>query len=61
MNLPSQDAIAEFQTLDSNYSPDYGIGSGGTILMVLKSGTRKFHGSSTSSTATRPTTPTITS
>jgi len=24
MNLPSQDAIAEFQTLDSNYSPDYG-------------------------------------
>ncbi|MDE3187318.1 MAG: TonB-dependent receptor [Acidobacteriota bacterium] len=44
MNLPSQDAIAEFQTLDSNYSPDYGIGSGGTILMVLKSGTNKFHG-----------------
>jgi hypothetical protein len=44
MNLPSQDAIAEFQTLDSNYSPDYGIGSGGTILMVLKSGTKQFHG-----------------
>jgi hypothetical protein len=44
MNLPSQDAIAEFQTLDSNYSPDYGIGSGGTILMVLKSGTHDYHG-----------------
>lgn len=44
MNLPSQDAIAEFQTLDSNYSPDYGIGSGGTILMVLKSGTHQYHG-----------------
>jgi hypothetical protein len=44
MNLPSQDAIAEFQTLDSNYSPDYGIGSGGTIVMVLKSGKRDFHG-----------------
>lgn len=44
MNLPSQDAIAEFQTLDSNYSPDYGIGSGGTIVMVLKSGTRNYHG-----------------
>src|SRR5579859_39500 len=44
MNLPSQDAIAEFQTLDSNYSPDYGIGSGGTITMVLKSGTKRFHG-----------------
>jgi hypothetical protein len=44
MNLPSQDAISEFQTLDSNYSPDYGIGSGGTITMVLKSGTQRYHG-----------------
>jgi hypothetical protein len=44
MNLPSQDSIAEFQTLDSNYSPDYGIGSGGTILLVLKSGTHNYHG-----------------
>ena len=44
MNLPSQEAIAEFQTLDSNYSPDYGIGSGGTILLVMKSGTHNFHG-----------------
>ncbi|MFP5226755.1 MAG: carboxypeptidase regulatory-like domain-containing protein [Acidobacteriota bacterium] len=44
MNLPSQEAIAEFQTLDSNYSPDYGIGSGGTILLVLKSGTKNYHG-----------------
>ena len=44
MNLPSQDAIDQFQTLDSNYSPDYGIGSGGTILMVLKHGTHDFHG-----------------
>jgi hypothetical protein len=42
--LPSIDALAEFQTLDSNYSPDYGIGSGGTITMVLKSGTHDFHG-----------------
>ena len=44
-SLPSVDALAEFQTLDSNYGPDYGIGSGGTITMVLKSGTKKFHGS----------------
>src|SRR6185503_6607909 len=44
MNLPSQDAIAEFRTLDSNYSPDFGIGSGGTIIMVLKSGTSNYHG-----------------
>jgi hypothetical protein len=43
-SLPSIDALAQFQTLDSNYGPDYGIGSGGTILMVLKSGTRDFHG-----------------
>ncbi|MBB6142715.1 hypothetical protein HNQ77_000653 [Silvibacterium bohemicum] len=43
-SLPSIDALAEFQTLDSNYSPDYGIGSGGTILMVIKSGTHDFHG-----------------
>jgi hypothetical protein len=43
-SLPSIDALSEFQTLDSNYGPDYGIGSGGTILMVLKSGTHDFHG-----------------
>ena len=42
--LPSLDALSQFQTLDSNYGPDYGIGSGGTILMVLKSGTHDFHG-----------------
>jgi hypothetical protein len=44
MVLPSQDSIAEFQTLQSNYQPDYGIGSGGTITMVIKSGARVFHG-----------------
>lgn len=43
-SLPSMDALAEFQTLASNYGPEYGIGSGGTVLMVLKSGTNKFHG-----------------
>jgi hypothetical protein len=42
--MPSPDVLAEFQTLDSNYSPDYGIASGGTITMVLKSGTKNFHG-----------------
>lgn len=40
----SPDALAQFQVLSSNYTPDYGINSGGTILMVLKSGTRHFHG-----------------
>jgi len=43
-SLPSMDAMAEFQTLSSNYGPDYGIGSGGTITMVLKSGSHDFHG-----------------
>jgi hypothetical protein len=42
--LPSLDALAEFQTLTSNYGPDYGIGSGGQINMVIKSGTHAFHG-----------------
>jgi hypothetical protein len=40
----SPDALSEFQVLSSNYQPDYGINSGGTVLMVLKAGTRKFHG-----------------
>jgi Carboxypeptidase regulatory-like domain len=43
-SLPSVDALAEFQTLDSNYGPDYGIGSGGTIAMVIKSGSSQYHG-----------------
>ena len=42
--MPAPDVLAEFKTLDSNYSPDYGISSGGTVTMVLKSGTQKFHG-----------------
>jgi hypothetical protein len=42
---PSQDAIAEFTMLTSNYPPDYGISSGATISLSLKSGTQKFHGS----------------
>jgi hypothetical protein len=41
----SPDAVAEFQVLSSNYTPDYGIASGGTVLMVLRSGAQKFHGS----------------
>jgi hypothetical protein len=42
--MPSPDVLAEFQALTSNYSPDYGISSGGTITTVLKSGTKQFHG-----------------
>jgi hypothetical protein len=40
----SPDALGEFQVLSSNYSPDYGINSGGTVTMVIKSGSRGFHG-----------------
>ena len=43
--MPSVDAIAEFTTLTSNTGADFGLGSGGTINLVLKSGTRDFHGS----------------
>ncbi len=42
---PSSDAIAEFRTLTSNYSADYGLSSAGTMSMVLKSGTQTFHAS----------------
>ena len=42
--MPSQDAIAQFETLASNYPPDYGISSGATISLALKSGTQHFHG-----------------
>jgi len=43
--MPSIDAIAETQTLTSNYSADYGLSSGGTISSVVKSGTQTFHAS----------------
>ncbi len=42
--MPSQDAIAEFTMMTSNYPPDYGISSGATMSLSLKSGTQRFHG-----------------
>ncbi len=42
--MPSQEAIAEFSMLTSNYPPDYGISSGATMSLSLKSGTNKYHG-----------------
>src|SRR5271156_1626995 len=42
--MPAPDVLAQFQVLSSNYAPDYGINSGGTVTMELKSGTRNFHG-----------------
>lgn len=42
--MPSQDAISEFTMMTSNYPPDYGISSGATMSLSLKSGSQKFHG-----------------
>src|SRR5438876_2801163 len=42
---PSSDAIGEFRALTSNYSADYGLSSGGTMTLVLKSGTNTLHAS----------------
>ena len=42
--MPSMDAIAEFRTLTSNYSAEYGLSSGGTMSLVIKSGTKQVHG-----------------
>ena len=42
--MPSQDALGEFNVLASNYPPDFGIASGGTVTMSIKSGSQKLHG-----------------
>ena len=42
---PSSDAIGEFRALTSNYTADYGLSSGGTMTLVLKSGTNTLHAS----------------
>src|SRR5271166_2753355 len=42
--MPSQDAISQFEVLASNYPPEYGISSGATISLGIKSGGQKFHG-----------------
>jgi Carboxypeptidase regulatory-like domain len=43
--MPSIDAIAETQTLTSNYSADYGLSSGGTVSSAIKGGTKTLHAS----------------
>ncbi|HUS05094.1 MAG TPA: carboxypeptidase regulatory-like domain-containing protein [Bryobacteraceae bacterium] len=45
-NQPNMDAVAEVKVLTSNYQAEYGRNSGGTINVILKSGTQNFHGSS---------------
>jgi hypothetical protein len=41
----SQDAVQEFQVLNSNYAAEYGRASGGVVNTITKSGTNDFHGS----------------
>lgn len=41
---PGLDAISEVKVLLSNYQAEYGRSSGGTINVVIKNGTRDFHG-----------------
>jgi hypothetical protein len=43
--MPSVDSVAEFRTLTSNYSAEYGLSSAATMTTVLKSGTKTFHAS----------------
>lgn len=42
---PSMDAIAEVKILMTNYQAEYGRNSGGAINVVMRSGSRDFHGS----------------
>jgi hypothetical protein len=43
--MPSLDAVAEFNVMTSNYSPEYGLSSAGTVALVFKSGTQTLHAS----------------
>jgi len=42
---PSMDAIAEVKVLMTNYQAEYGRNSGAAINVIMRSGTREFHGS----------------
>jgi hypothetical protein len=41
--MPSLESLAEFRTMTSNYSAEYGLSSAATMTTVLKSGTNQFH------------------
>ena len=43
--LPSIDAIQEFKVLTYNYSAEYGLRAGPTVLVTTKSGSNQVHGS----------------
>ncbi|MBV9155545.1 MAG: TonB-dependent receptor, partial [Acidobacteriaceae bacterium] len=43
VSLPN-DSVAEFSSLQNQYSPDFGHSSGGQFNTIVKSGTNQFHG-----------------
>ena len=43
--IPSQDSLAEFRVMTSNYSAEYGLSSGATITSAIKGGTKQVHAS----------------
>ncbi len=42
--IPSEDAIAEFDYVESTINPEYGRNSGAILNAIIKSGTNSFHG-----------------
>jgi carboxypeptidase family protein len=40
----SQEAVQEFQIIDSNYMPEFGRAAGGVVNIVTKSGSNELHG-----------------
>ena len=42
---PNPEAVEEFRLLENNYTAEYGRNGGGTVSVVLKSGTNSLHGS----------------
>lgn len=45
LQLPSPDAIQEFNLITSTINPEYGRNSGGIVNAVIKNGTNNWHGS----------------
>ncbi|HKE29044.1 MAG TPA: carboxypeptidase regulatory-like domain-containing protein [Bryobacteraceae bacterium] len=42
---PNMDAISEVRVLAANYQAEYGRNGGGTVTVISKTGTKRFHGS----------------
>jgi hypothetical protein len=42
--VPNQDAVSEFRIQNSVYDAQYGRTSGGTVSLITKGGTNKYHG-----------------